>query len=150
MMKNFSDLIFTPTIESDDRTILIQNVPEAKRNARLLKNFIEKKFLGVEVKQIWFTYDVETLAQLKKQQACIDSALIYTEKYRQEYGVPLQVSPQLGGRFLPLCPTEDAATYYIIQKDEYRMLVNNEINRLLTEPKHAVFLQLKNELMAQR
>ena len=143
MMKNFSDLIFTPTIESDDRTILIQNVPEAKRNARLLKNFIEKKFLGVEVTQIWFTYDVEALTELKKQQEAIESALIYSENYRQEFAHPLQVCPRFGGRFVPLCPTVDATTYYSAQKKEYQSLVTEEVNRLLTDPKHAVFVQLK-------
>src|SRR5690625_2274203 len=132
MMKNFSDLIFTPTTESDDRTILIQNVPEGKRQARQLKNFIEKKFLGVEVTQIWFTYDVDMLTDLKKQQETIESALIYCEKYQQQYGYPLQVSPHIGGRFTPLCPTVDAATYYSAQKKEYQTLVTEEVNRLLT------------------
>lgn len=142
-MKNFSDLIFTPTIESDDRTILIQNVPETKRSARLLKNFIEKKFLGVEVTQIWFTYDVDALTELKKQEETIDSALVYCEKYRQEFGHPLQVSPRIGGRCFPLCPNVEAATYYIDQKKEYQKLITDEVNRLLTDPKHAVFVQLK-------
>ena len=150
MMKNFSDLIFTPTTESDDRTILIQNVPDTKRKAQALKSFLEKKFPGVEVTQVWFTYDVDLLTRLKKHQETIASAIIYTEKYRQEHGYPLQISPGFCGRFSPLCPTVDAASYYAKQKEEYENLVTEEVNRLINDPGHACFIQLKNEFMAQQ
>ncbi|KAI2797088.1 Transmembrane protein 63C [Blomia tropicalis] len=149
MMKNFSDLIFASTPESEDRTILIQNIPESKRKARMLQAYIEKKFMGVEVTQITFTYATDMLFSMKQQQKTIQSALIYSSNYEIEYGYPLRVSKYYAGRFLPL-ETVDATEYYIEQQKEYRVLVEEEVNRLITDPQHAVFVKLRNELMAHR
>ena len=151
-MKNFSDLIFTPTIEYDDRTLLIQNIPESKRDAKLLKRYIEKKFIGIEATQILFTYGVDILTDLKKQQDTIDSALYYCEKYNEKYNHPLLVpKPDLLGQIAPCIVSKiDATTYYNEQKEEYQLLLKDEVCRLPSQPKHAVFVQLKNELMAQR
>ena len=150
MMKNFSDIILTPITELDERTILIQNIPESKRKAELLKKYIEAKFDGVLVTRVTFTYDIEMLKNLTKQIIVIESARHYCQKYKIEYGRKLLVSPHLISRYLMVFDNEDGIKFYLRKRQTYRLLLRDEVASVINDPKHAVFVQLKNEHMARR
>lgn len=147
-MKKFYDLIVEPIDEMDERTILIQNIPRDKRNCEMLKEFIERKFKGINVTRITFTYDVETLKNLCKQAVSIQSSLYYCEKYEEAYGQPLRVNPA----YCNCCCGQKvhAISYYSEQAKEYKVTIQNEVTRTLPNEKHAIFVQLRNEVMAQR
>lgn len=147
-MKNISEVIFSPVKESDDRTVFIRNIPRKKRNARQLKEFIESKFDGTEVTGVTFVYDVEALKSLSDYLDCIDHSLIFCEKFKNEYGYRYQVNTYCIGRCCCCLPTTDGLTFYEDQRTKYDKLIQDEAKSALSDPKHSVFVQFKNESQA--
>lgn len=152
-LKKFASILFQSCKESSDRTILIQNIPERIRIAETLKKIIESKFIDIEVTAITFTYDVERLKRLLKRKQVFESALNYCQEYLNKKQEKLLINPYCCGQLFGVkcCPYSVCGICY------YRERIKNCENKIITElqvilsqPKHAVFVQLKNVFMAQR
>lgn len=152
MMTNFSKLIRTqlPRQEVDDRTVLIQNIPETKRKARKLKHFIERQFDGVEVTRVTFAYNVENLYQLQKQLIKFNAAVLYCQNYERKHGHPLVINPYIFNWLFLYFDQPNAIQYYQRKQKLYAKLIADEVCKAINGPKHAAFVQLKNDLMVKR
>lgn len=136
-----------------DRTILIQNIPERIRIADTLKKIIESKFIDIEVTAITFTYNVERLKRLLKLKQVFQSALNYCQEYLNNNQKKLRINPFCCGQLFGIkcCPYSVCGIgYYQQQIKNCENNITNELQLTLSQPKHAVFVQLKNVFMAQR
>lgn len=153
-MKNFSDLIFSPTEDFDDRTLAIKHIPLEKRDVSQLKTYLEKIFPKVNVIGVTFAWNVKELKRLKTQLMAIESALNYLDHLQRKQGpgpsVKLCVCALNSCCGMSTCGVLDAAEFYRGERLRYKQLIIQEVEALVNKPEDVIFVRLQTRSMAER
>ncbi|CAG2118730.1 unnamed protein product, partial [Medioppia subpectinata] len=146
LMESFSTIISSREINIDRKILMIENIPESKRDTQSVDDFLSKQFPNISVRRITFVYDIEEILSLMKKLLTTIEAKRYCLYYERTYGQKCEVRPYILGNilgFMGCCfwfPKVDALEFYTQEKVILEEDINKELDNTVSRPQRIVFI----------
>ncbi|CAG2106542.1 unnamed protein product [Medioppia subpectinata] len=146
LMESFSTIISSREINIDRKILMIENIPESKRDTQSVDDFLSKQFPNISVRRITFVYDIEEILSLMKKLLTTIEAKRYCLYYERTYGQKCEVRPYILGNilgFMGCCywfPKVDALEFYTQEKVNLEEDINKELDNAVSRPQRIVFI----------
>jgi hypothetical protein len=153
MMSHFSNVIAVDTKRTDKKILLIEGIPESKRNTSALLEYFKKKFPTVVIKRINFVYDIRSLESKMKSLSNAIEAKNYCLEYEKIYNERCEVRPYCLGRFggvlgcCSCCPKLEGIRFYAEEKLELEREIQFEVKEVLSKPMGSAFIMFEKNSM---